>query len=500
MDENLHDIEDLFFSELNDNEETPSEKVWGKVDKRLDKESVISIEKKYTRLKKVAILLLLLLGISLYEIHTIDNRNNLAKNDNHHLNNEQINSRKVDNALDGKKGNVSEKLHETNNLDNKNSEVAANSNYNTKNLVIKQSLQIQNITQITDSKRNNSKYQPFPNPLKKGKLTSTPFFTIKIKNANPEDGEPLTLQNEKELGFYRTPISGMLPFISLEEVLLQSKYPIAIKPSIQPLAASKINIFDTKDHEVAKKINQKPGKLSQFLITPFFSPDVAWYHLSNDNVNNQSTNASALEKDEKHEFSYTYGLLVDHKIKGRWGIQSGVNISNINIVAEPGILYAQPDISGNIKYRVNTSSGYGFVLPSYSANPSIGDSLYSFTSTHSLQYIGIPLAVSYAFGKSKFIFTMRAGISTNLLTKAKLETTVEKGFDNSVETTNNIQGLKKLYFNGLVGLGVNYQLNKKTSIVFAPSLRFALNSINKNDPVKSYPMSLGSVVGLQTRL
>ena len=211
-------------------------------------------------------------------------------------------------------------------------------------------------------------------------------------------------------------------------------------------------------------------------------------------------NANDIEGEEKHEFSSTYGALIDYKINKRWGVQSGITFSNTNINTEPEIIYAQPDNTGNIKYRINTSSGYGFILPSYSANPSIGDSLYAFTSTHLLRYVGIPLSATYSIVKGKFIFSAKAGASINFLTKGKIETTVEKGFDNSTETINNIQGLKKLYFTGLAGIGVDYKFTKRTSLAFVPTMRFALNSINKNAIVKSFPMSFGSSIGLKINL
>ena len=181
-------------------------------------------------------------------------------------------------------------------------------------------------------------------------------------------------------------------------------------------------------------------------------------------------------------------------------MQSGVTLSNTHIIIEPKTIYAQADNTGSIKYRINTSSGYGYVLPSFIANPAAGDSLYAFTSTHSLQYIGIPLAVTYNITKGKFGFNALAGVSTNILYKAKLETDVEKGFNNELEVVNNIQGLKKMYFSGLAGVGVDYKLTNKTSLVFSPTMRFALNSINKDAPVKSYPISFGFTVGLKIGL
>jgi hypothetical protein len=90
-----------------------------------------------------------------------------------------------------------------------------------------------------------------------------------------------------------------------------------------------------------------------------------------------------------------------------------------------------------------------------------------------------------------------AGLSTNILTKAKIEATLENGFDDSFETVNNLDGLKKVCFSGMTGLGLDYKLSKKTSLVFAPNVRFALNSITKDAPVKSYPVSLSLALGLK---
>ena len=200
------------------------------------------------------------------------------------------------------------------------------------------------------------------------------------------------------------------------------------------------------------------------------------------------------------KFSATYGALIDYKLNNHWGLQSGLTLSSTNINTEPEIIYAQPDNTGDVKYRINTSSGYGFILPAYSANPAIGDSLYLVTSTHLLRYISIPLAATYSIAKSKFIFSAKAGTSINFLTKGKIETTVEKGADNSTETVNNIEGLKKLNISGLAAIGVDYTLTKRMSLAFAPTMRFALTSINKNAIVKSYPMSFGSSIGLKIGL
>ena len=261
-------------------------------------------------------------------------------------------------------------------------------------------------------------------------------------------------------------------------------------------------IVSSADAKKTPKKNKKlkDKKASRFSVTAFFSPDFASYHLEDDDDDNQPEDANTLNKKETHDLSSTAGALVDYKLSKRWSLQSGITFSNTNITLDPKTIYAQVDNTGNVKYRINTSSGYGFVLPSFSNNPNVGDSLYVFTSTHNLQYIGIPLAIKYNTIKGKFNFNAFAGTSVNFLIKGKIETLVERGTDNEAEVINNLQGLKKIYFSGSAGIGMEYSLNKKIALTFSPTIRFALNSINKNAPVKSYPNSFGLSSGIKIGL
>ena len=84
-----------------------------------------------------------------------------------------------------------------------------------------------------------------------------------------------------------------------------------------------------------------------------------------------------------------------------------------------------------------------------------------------------------------------AGISTNFLVTGKLETEIQKGTNNEIDILNKIEGLKPVYFSGLVGIGSTYKLTDKLSFVLMPTARFALNSINKNAITKTYPKSVG---------
>ena len=109
MDENLHNIEDLFQSALDDNEETPSRNVWEAVDKRLDKDNIVSIKRKYTNIKRIAVLLLFLLAsfalFDVYKINNIRKGNGFAKtNDIADSSNQNKSGTIADNTANSKNG------------------------------------------------------------------------------------------------------------------------------------------------------------------------------------------------------------------------------------------------------------------------------------------------------------------------------------------------------------------------------------------------------------
>ncbi len=514
MDENLHDIEDIFHSALNENEAIPSEKVWDKIDKRLDKESVVSIKKKYNNLKRIAILLLVLLGISVYEMNKVNTKNSLSEKSEYASANQKKSGQlkgkiiRESERVTPKKPADLENFKDNNNIVSENN-LPADSFYNGNQKTVKEDntpaynkpdIPKKYAIQKLQSKDTNPKNQSVFNSSKKVRLTSETFLKSKIKNNNTSGDNVVFTEHENKREYQQIPYYKIQQNVLVANIIFESKKVIDLKNSLAPLSAFAIKMADSDRRHVAQSKISKKQRLPRFSLMPFFSPDIAWYHLQDENTNNQSGNAVDIEREETHEFSSTAGVLADYKINKHWGFQSGITLSNINIVTDPETIYAQPDNSGNVKYRVNTSSGYGFILPSYSANPVVGDSLYAFTSIHSLQYIGIPLSVAWSFIKNKFTISAQTGVSVNFLTEARLETTVEKGPDNSVETANNIQGLKKVYLSGLAGIGADFKLNKKIYLAVAPTMRFALNSINKNAAVKSFPMSFGSSVGVKIEL
>lgn len=452
MDRDSKNFQNFFKSALDNDAEPLRPEVWNNIEQALDKGSLLNIKKKYNNLKKiVALLLIILLGFCVYEIakKSADKEIGIAENT------QTLKSAYQKVSLQNAYLNLKRSL-----------------NLNSKPIVP---------ANIPDKKTNEPERseQTFFN--KKNDV-----YTYKLAPDNKK------YENNLASLKYQNPIIDV-PVKNVIEVHVNLIQPV------RPV------LFNTKEDVDRIKQQQKNRPLKKdtkhlFSITAFFSPDLGFYHLEDDDDHNQPENANTFTKKETHNFSSTTGALMNYKLNKRWSIEAGINYSSINISLDPKVIYAQPDFTGDVKYRLNTSSGYGFILPSFSNNPNVGDSIYVLTTTHNLRYIGFPLQVKYNFKSGRISFSAFAGSSMNVLVKGKVETLVQHGYDNEAEVINNLQGLKKIYFSGLAGIETEYELNKKMALICSPTIRVALNSINKGAPVKSYPNSCGLLMGIKYKL
>ncbi len=492
MDRNLPDIEKLFKSALEDEQEMPAPEVWTAIDNILDKDNVISIKKKYEDVKKVAFLLFfMLLGLSIYEFaEPLGNRNN-------NFSGKEIVSEKSNGENVKDESNIS-----SNKLDgsrrstiNKSKGVADNSLVFKEPAAKAEKTESSSVLTEGNKRARDDKRTIFNTKLLQPKQIAADNSIAAVKNEISKEHKEKFGTKDMKLG--KTVLSKDYNALSAE--ILKPINLDSINPIILPRSPAPIKIAPGIANKNSMAVSTKTikGKLSAFSINLFFSPDLAFYRLRDNVSNNNPGEATEIEKNEHHEFSLTTGALIEYRATKHWSIQSGLTYSNTNITVAPKTIYAQADNSGSIKYLLNTSSGYGYVLPSFSNNPKVGDSLYAFTSTHTLQYLSLPVAIKYIITKGKISFSAMAGAAVNRLIKGKIETSVEDGINNEPEVTDNLQGLKKVYWSGLAGFGINYQFYKKAAITFAPVYRFALNSNNKDASVKSYPNSIGLTTGIK---
>ncbi|MEO5909231.1 MAG: outer membrane beta-barrel protein [Ginsengibacter sp.] len=486
MDKNLPDIENLFKKALEGNEENPSQKAWDGIEKKLDKDNVVSIKKKYELLKKVALLLILLLAaLSIYLFKIRDKNSVKPEEDISSVNNETPTK---SNLLKDKSGSII--------LQKRLDSLAFNNSNNMKQLA-KDSHQVVAKTILKEEKVI---LQKSLNSLTEKILTNNSIAENKIKTEkwvqSHFTGFPIhekdNLVNRKSNEVVETKLPGLID---------SKQQSVVVNPTdiqLRDIALGQINPIIQIENSVVSQPSIRSKRQARFSITAFYSPDIAFYNFENKEPGN--SNNTNFEKSETENFSSTFGALIDYSISKHWGFQSGITLATSNFNLQPKTIYAQPDNSGGIQYKLSTPLGDAFVKPSFSSNPNIGDSLFSKSTTHTIQYIGIPLAVKYSFNKAKFTLNILGGIAANFLTRGRITTELESGNDNEKETANKIHGLKSSYFSGLAGIGIDYNLYKNLAITITPTFRFALNPINDNVISQSFPNSVGFVLGLNIKL
>ncbi|MFM9908585.1 MAG: hypothetical protein ACKVOW_04515, partial [Chitinophagaceae bacterium] len=410
MDKHLHKgIGEQFSEEINSMSQVPRQHIWENIDKQLDQTEVTKYQVKFTRLRKRNLLLLLLLiGIStisfIYYTTSIKIRNN--------------------NYL------VDKNKNELNN----NAET------------IRQS--------ITKRKTPSIKYVPpqekdFITIYKSIKATNKQDLLIpqeivvsKIRKAEPAITNDALIRNNNidnvnnidniESNSNKPAIrEKLIPPNNYTEVE-KSKEPSKI---LRPIFTDSVNnlippaISNQLSNNNLKKQNIHHHKFS---LTAFVSPDLSAYRLTNNSKNNFD-NKTGIEERERNDLSSSGGILLGYSISKKIAVQTGFTYSTSNISIDPTKVYAEKDNGGTVKYRYNTSFGYGYLLPSFSTSPALGDSLFTSGANHTLQYISIPLVVKYKLGNNKLTLNPGIGIAVNFLTKATLTTDVEDRFNREKE-------------------------------------------------------------------
>ncbi len=147
--------------------------------------------------------------------------------------------------------------------------------------------------------------------------------------------------------------------------------------------SGRISPYKSPERIATKTPIHIPGPPRLF-ATIFYSPNIAFSHLRDEDHHYGNPDSREFERNETASYSYSLGVLIDYRLNNKWSLQSGVSLSTIKMNIEPEKIYAERDNQGSVKYQINTSSGKGYILPSFSNNPRIGDSLFTKNINHSL--------------------------------------------------------------------------------------------------------------------
>jgi len=510
MDKNLQNIDDLFSKAYKSFEDQPSPAVWEKLNAALDKEDAEKYRRRFKSWKRIAVILLLLLSVFvIYEARVITsrkaglaNRNNITLgdssytkkgNDNRFQNDTTLNDLNSMPGHEEKKALAGAAQTHSSAAHNK-----QNKHLLPEEINVKEKQEAKETTATISSAKN--KKSQFATQLNKLKITNgknaeaddNGSTGVVIKNVKGKTNTVNTVQPAPDdYVLQRAPVTGIEPAnrvkVDLNSSFKLLNMPVRLPPNLIGKTAGKA--------QQKNKSNFNP----YWIFTAFASNDWGEYSLENDvqqNSNNQPDEKEEISKREKHEASYSAGVLFTRQFTKRLGIKTGVIFSNTAIGIDPQEMYASKKPDGSVAYKYITSSGYGYVKPGFGLPPAVGDSIRSLEAQHNLQTVSIPAMLSYKMDVNKFSIVPSAGITANFITSAKVKTEVTDALNKESVTINGLDGMRSVYAGFIADINFQYNVNSRWAFNLLPSFKYALTPISNGNVVKTFPYSFNMGAGI----
>ncbi|MEO5997752.1 MAG: outer membrane beta-barrel protein [Chitinophagaceae bacterium] len=533
MDEQLHDIDDLFQNAVQRHSDLPTESVWEHLEKNLQKRNVTSITKQYKKWKWVAaVLFISFVSLSVYTLQ-LNWKYKKAVRQNH-LKSALLNSRKNANTIDNSgphsnpKAAISsitgEIVKQKNLIDSSKEHILPPDNKIADKIILidetvilspgiasihkskkkKLTTGLMNISSandITGEKNKNNKALKMPAAVNTRKAMGKKLDT------DPSGNETRAINNSKtgSDSSFTPGIDSRTPAYSSDNLVIKETKDLKASSIREPISSltreplvipfSDLNPSSLINRLIAKnsiRLKTKSLHPQKFTAGIFYSEHIVSTNLEANRPDFREDNYLQIKNHEKNRISTIVGLMISRKISGNLGIATGISLATYitDITRKP--LVARKDNNGKINYRISTSSGYAYYTVKTRLQPPLADSIQTLSSKSTIKYISVPIGLQYNFYVGRFGFTPAVLVYANFKSTAKITT-----IQSSEHTySGNIEGLKSHYFDWNMGLGIGYYLNKKFSIGLIPSVRFALSNATEKNPVTAQRNSVGLAAGL----
>ena len=135
-----------------------------------------------------------------------------------------------------------------------------------------------------------------------------------------------------------------------------------------------------------------------------------------------------------------------------------------------------------------------YLLPDQTGANQLNSTLPVKSVTQYFEYLEIPVNLKYKVLDKKFDVSLMGGISTNFLVGTDIQLNYT---DNSSKNTDyTTEGLNRINYSGLIGIGFEYPLLKNLILNVEPKFRYYLNSIDKEQAYDIHPYSIGIFSGI----
>lgn len=455
------------------------------------------------------------------QIHKNLNRNNTDSKTTK-SNENKLNRSITNEAINHSKSNAIVTNASTNSNSNINLESAKKSNLNYNKVSIQKLNNNQSNTGFasnTVSKNNFEKKKTFPsseivannstsNQFEKNNFkTDLPFNDLQIKNQTSNSGvteinsnKNSTISQQKNSGTIEGNNFSFsdLPFNSIvskptdsnnnleKTTNTNSSAIVALEPI--KIDTTKLAIATIEENPMEKLLREKETKevvaekekWSKWAVNSFVSPI-----FFNSFANGSPISDEFSSNEKSFNNSTSYGIGVSYAINKRLAIKTGVSNLNLDYDTENIAFYSSFEDQSriaNTNIERNSNSKY-LVLKSENNLSKNTTEIQSIQSNQNLgnlnqrtQYIEVPLEMSYALLNKKVGISVRGGMSTLFLTANEVSIKATDGTMQIGKASN----LNTVHFSSNVGLGFSYNFMKSFQLNLEPTLRYQINTFNKN--------------------
>lgn len=229
-----------------------------------------------------------------------------------------------------------------------------------------------------------------------------------------------------------------------------------------------------------KKVADEKEKWSKWAVNSFVSPI---YFNSFANGSPISNEFASNEKTFNN--STSYGVGVSYNVNKRLSVKTGVSNLNLDYDTENIAFYSSFEDQSKISNTniERNSNGKYLVLKhekdiskSVIENQMIPSNQNSGKLNQKIQYVEVPLELSYAILNKKIGVAIKGGMSTLFLTENVIYISGNDGNMQIGKASN----LNNVHFSSNVGLGLSYNFMKNFQVNVEPTLKYQINTFNKN--------------------
>lgn len=253
----------------------------------------------------------------------------------------------------------------------------------------------------------------------------------------------------------------------------------AISVIIDSLATTKKEVAknpeDKKENE-DKKTDNKKEKTSKWIVSSSFSPVYMNLNGSGSALDSKFANNS-----KSYQTSTSYGVGLKYAINNKWTARTGLNVLNFDYSTN-GITYYNSSNGAGLE-NVN-ENGVGSTIVIENPNPKdiayddngIVTTRYTGNLNHKINYVELPLEMSYKILNKKFGVDVIGGFSTIFLKDNRVSLISAESNLNIGEANN----LNKLHYSTNIGLGLRYSFMKNLQANLEPMFKYQINTYNGN--------------------